>query len=140
MTRCALVHPSTSKLGPDDQAKGVYEYTPPLVLAYLRGEPLASNDLVQVHAFYASKGLPMPSLDPEPALAGLTDAVHGRWEVTSPQVQQIPRKVVRKALSEETPPRKPLEEIVAVAVSCYTSLQKEELFNQLAAELGYSVE
>lgn len=138
MSGCSLVHPSTSKLGPADQAKGNYEYTPPLVLAYLRGEQLSSADLIQVSEFYADKGLPMPTLESEPALAG----VKPERSVTAPPAFATPygRKVVRKVVSEETPPRKPLEEIVAVAISCYTPLQKEALFNQLAADLGYSVE
>lgn len=155
MSRTSLVHPSTSKLGPEDQAKGVYVYTPPLVLAYMNGEQLSSADMFEVREHFETQGLALPVIErmPEsgPALADVfQDNVSGCQRTAD----EIPRtvgmspafaapygkKVVRKAVSKETPPRKPLEEIVAVAVSCYTPLQKEALFNQLAAELGYSVE
>lgn len=137
MSRCSLVHPSTSKLGPADQAKGNYEYTPPVVRAYLLGEVLSEEDLQDVTEFYAGQGLPLPTFPAEPALAGqFKDNVSGCQRTAD----EIPRRIVRKVVAQEKPPRKPLEDIVAVALSCYTPLQKETLFNKLAADLGYSVE
>lgn len=137
MSRCSLVHPSTSKLGPADQAKGNYEYTPPVVRAYLLGEVLSVEDMQDVAEFYAGQGLPLPDFPDGPALTGqFQDNVSGCQRTAD----ETPRRVVRKVTAQETAPRKPLEEIVSVALSCYTPRQKETLFNKLAVELGYSVE
>lgn len=156
MSRTSLVHPSTSKLGPEDQAKGVYVYTPPLVLAYMNGEHLSSADMFEVREHFESQGLALPVIErmPEtgPALADVfPDNVAGCQRTAD----EIPRtasmspafaapygkKVVRKAGKSPDPtPYDVMEHIVATALSTYTAGQKDALFNQLAAELGYSVE
>lgn len=138
--RTSLVHPSTAKLDPDNQAKGNYTYTSPLVLAYLRGEELNAEDMRAVVQHYQDRGTPLPQVKrEEPALAEQKGVCWGCIEKDD-RMEHTCKKVVRKVPKEEKPPRKPLEEIVAVAVSCYTPLQKEALFKQLASELGYSVE
>lgn len=140
MSRTSLVHPSTSKLGPEDQAKGVYVYTPPLVLAYMNGEQLSSADMFEVREHFESQGLALPVIErmPEtgPALAGVfPDNVAGCQRTAD----EIPRGVVRKA-GKSPLPYDVMARIVAAALSTYTTGQKDALFNQLAAELGYSVE
>lgn len=165
-TGAALVHPSTSKLGPADQAQGVYEYTPPLVLAYLRGETLSQVDLADVEVFFGAKGMPLPRIErstgPQgPALADRSAVMPATFaaayggspskfsELIDSIVEPsegadligIKRRVVRKEGKTPDPtPYDVMEHIVATALSTYTDGQKDALFNQLAAELGYSVE
>lgn len=148
MSRTALVHPSTSKLGPDEQAQGVYVYTPPEVTAFRNGEPLDDGSLQVVRAFYAELGQPLPT---QPALAepfysnkgGGTDTTAVTRSVGMAPELAAPygKKVVRKpSKSPEPTPYDVMEHIVATALSTYTDGQKDALFNHLAAELGYIVE
>lgn len=61
-TGTALVHPSTAKLTPEEQAKGNYVYTPPEVLAYNNGESLDDDDMRVVLAHYGGQ---LPAAKPE---------------------------------------------------------------------------
>lgn len=51
-TGTALVNARTPKAVPDEQFQGNYQYTPPEVQAYLRGEQLDEADLQLVKQFY----------------------------------------------------------------------------------------
>lgn len=134
-TRCSLVHPSTSKLGPDAQAKGKYEYTPPEVLAYLRNELLAPEDLALVTEFYRERGLPMPGT--EPALAGVQEPrrVEAPVAFAHPYGTAEVKRVVRKSGSTEGR----VVDAVAILVDGLTEQHAESIFNRLAKRLGYEV-
>lgn len=51
-TGTALVNARTPKAVPDEQFQGHYEYTPPEVVAYLRGEQLSTEERAVVNNFY----------------------------------------------------------------------------------------
>ncbi|QGF20953.1 hypothetical protein MA13_gp09 [Pectobacterium phage MA13] len=145
----ALVHPSTSKLGPADQAQGVYEYTPPLVLAYLRGETLSQDDLTDVAVFFGEKGMALPPLGPKgPALADPPPSVSPLVGETSarllayPPKQEPGRKAVKKkgGSGQVGGTGAALFQIADVTLPLLTIDQKTYFFNQLAEQLGYEVE
>lgn len=48
MSRTALVNARTPNAVPEEQFQGTYQFTPPEVLAYLRGEQLSAADLALV--------------------------------------------------------------------------------------------
>ncbi|WBF78447.1 hypothetical protein [Cronobacter phage EspYZU13] len=91
-TGTSLVHPDTAKLTPDEQKKGIYEYTPPEVIAYLRGERLSATDLELVTNFYGGTlpNLTAAAAHAEPALA--------ERKTTKPPAMAAPygRKLVAK--------------------------------------------
>lgn len=51
-TGTALVNARTPNAVPGDQERGVYEYTPPEVIAYQRGEQLSGTDLQIVRNYF----------------------------------------------------------------------------------------
>lgn len=141
MSRCSLVHPRTSKLGPADQAKGNYEYTPPVVRAYLLGEVLSDEDLQDVTEFYAGQGLPLPTFPAGPALAGhqhnTFPKVRGEWNGGTLEPKPAGR-VIRKstAVMSDTA----VLDACSVLVNALSDEHKETLLNILVDKLGYSVE
>lgn len=157
-TGASLVHPSTSKLGPEDQAKGVYEYTPPMVLAYLRGETLSQVDLADVTVFFGDKGMTLPRIErstgpQEPALADRSAVMPATFAAAyggSPQgtaedfVEAVlnPRKVVKKTggSGQVGGTGAALFQIADVTLPLLTIEQQTYFFNYLAGQLGYEVE
>lgn len=143
-TGAALVHPSTSKLGPTDQAQGVYEYTPPMVLAYLRGEQLNPSDLLDVELFFGEKGMTLPRIVSNeiplaPALAEPFYSNKGGGVSTS---EEAPKRVLRKKGSsgQVGGAGAALFNIADVTLPLLTKEQQTYFFNYLAGQLGYDVE
>lgn len=136
----SLVHPSTSKLGPEHQAKGVYQYTPPEVLAYQRGEPLSADDQKLVIEYYFDNALPRPVFNvglQEPALAEVPDNVAGMLYGRDGPAEHTTKRVVRKAPDE--PPSRVLDAVV-ILVDGLSDAHAEVIFNRLAKNLGYDIQ
>lgn len=79
-TGTSLVHPDTAKLTPEEQKKGIYNYTPPEVLAFNNGEDLSNEDLEIVSKFY---GGVIPNIAPR----------HVQHEVPAAPAVATPRRV-----------------------------------------------
>lgn len=98
-TGTSLVHPDTAKLTPDEQKKGIYQYTPPEVLAYFNHEPMTDEDygIVQKHFGYLpdrpSKGAVERPVTQPSELA----APYGGQQ-TNPE--STPRRLVKKKPSD----------------------------------------
>lgn len=107
-TGTALVHPSTAKLTPEEQAKGNYHYTPPEVLGYNRGEALSDEDLRIVRQYY-NGSLPARACDmQQPAVPALDPFDY--------QPQTAPRRVLTKKRAEPARPT-PLDAAYTLADS-----------------------
>ena len=94
-TGTSLVHPDTAKLTPEEQKKGIYQYTPPEVLAYFNGEDMTDEDLeiVRKHFGYipdrpsARQVVSPVAQHPEPAPAHGGQPAHP---------ESVPRRLVKK--------------------------------------------
>lgn len=143
----ALVHPRTQDLGPDEQAKGVYEYTPPEVLAYLNGEVLNEADLGLVTAYYQQRreSIPFP---PKPAIAevvdsnkgggsGRSDAVGHTYQV---QYGKETKRVLRQPAPTFNDPLQALRNIANASVASLPDADAYEILVSLAARFKFDIE
>lgn len=129
----ALVHPDTAKLPPEDQKKGIYEYTPFEVRAYLRGESLSESDMQIVATFYEGIGQPIP----EPA--GRPDS----RPVTQPVAMAAPyvgKKVIRKPAPVFNSPLPCLRQIAELSVGSLPDNDAYALLVKLANRFGMEIE
>lgn len=154
-----LVNNRTPELAPDEQHQGTYVSKPISVHIYEEGGDIASfseierrelidwfdiHDLVKKYGFDGAllrtpAAVRSDTLQEESALADVpvTRSVGMAPELSAP----YGKKVVRKpGKSPDPTPYDVMEHIVSTALSTYNDGQKEALFNQLAAELGYTVE
>lgn len=143
MTRTALVHPDTAKLGPDEQKKGTYVYTPFEVAAYLRGEELSPEDEDIVRNHYASLGQPVPSNTPQtkPALAerstGMPAAFAAPYGQDKPTGKLLRKKEVVPAFND---PLNSLREIANLAASSLPDKEAYALLCKLADRFDMFIE
>lgn len=123
MSGASLVHPETAKLPPDSQKKGVYDFTPFEVHAYLRGEEISDSDMVQVIKYYEQQGfkLPVRPLVNKPALA---DQYVGQEAVVAPA-----KRLVKKQAAPVY--NSPLKALVTIAEAAVTSLPDAEAYKLL---------
>ena len=161
----ALVHPETAKLGPDEQKKGNYFFTPFEVLAYQRGEELSAADLAIVQGWYAAQGTEMAAAEPKPALTGETNVCWAciekddRYEHTCkpetvrPTVasaafaapyggEKPPAKMLRKKVAPPVfnDPLNSLRQIADLAVSSLPENDAYALLVKLAARFDFEIE
>lgn len=100
-TGTSLVHPDTAKLTPEEQKKGIYQYTPPEVLAYFNREKLSDEDLDIVHAHFGYlPDIPQPlaspvASNPEPA-APAQRRVQSPEAIAAPYGSTPARRLVKK--------------------------------------------
>ncbi|CUH74587.1 hypothetical protein AXI70_gp12 [Cronobacter phage Dev-CD-23823] len=125
-TGTSLVHPHTAKLPPDQQAKGVYQYTPPEVLAYQRGEQLSEQDLAFVKRYY---GGTLPSI---PGAVGVAENVALAEQSAAPR-----RKLVKKGSGGAASAS--VYDAITLLVNTLGDNDKELLLMRLANDLGYEV-
>lgn len=141
----ALVHPDTAKLPPSEQKKGIYEFTPFEVGAYLRGEEMSAEDLTIVREFYKNIGETMPSEYPpkyverQPAIA----------DVPTPRRMEMPpameaayggKRVIKKTAPVFNSPLASLREIAELSVSSLPDAEAYALLFKLAARFDMIIE
>lgn len=141
----ALVHPDTAKLPPSEQKKGVYEFTPFEVRAYLRGEELSPEDRAIVREFYQTIGEKMPAdypphhVESEPALA---DVPTPRRVEASPAMA-VPyggKRVIKKPAPVFNSPLASLREIAELSVTSLPDAEAYALLVKLATRFNMEIE
>lgn len=151
----ALVHPDTAKLPPSEQKKGIYEFTPFEVRAYLRGEELDAEDQIVVRDFYQSIGASVPDFNPaQPA----PDNVAGvRFERDGPALADVPtprrveaspamavpyggKRVIKKPAPVFNSPLASLREIAELSVTSLPDAEAYALLVKLATRFNMEIE
>lgn len=128
----ALVHPDTAKLPPEDQKKGIYEYTPFEVRAYLRGESLSTADMQIVANFYEGIGQEIPEPYGRPDSRPVAAAA-----MAAPNVG---KKILRKPAPVFNSPLPSLRQIAELSVGSLPDNDAYALLVKLANRFGMEIE
>lgn len=126
-TGTALVHPSTAKLTPGEQAKGTYVYTPPEVLGYLNGDTLSDGDMAIVTKFFNGNPPALQTAQPTP----VGDSNY------QPQATPAPRRVLTKKKVDVTRPT-PLDAAYTLSDSLYDE-EAYSLLCHLASRFNFDI-
>lgn len=137
MSKTALVNARTPNAVPDEQFQGNYQYTPPEVQAYLRGEELDEVDLSLVRGFYGGalplRGHAVTPQSPEQYPQAAAQAALAGQPVKPTRLRS--KKVETQAVHDDT-----LEDVAVMLSDCLTNGSAWVLLKHLAERFELEME